>query len=270
MKKYSLLLLSLMAGISFVGCDGECCINDQADPAPIVEQQAPVAKILLNGSEVSGLIECTPGETFTLTPASTDSDGTVTDNIWKIDGIEVGNTTIVCPDDKVSKTVCLVAMDNDGLFSDKEQCITFTGKTTEVTLVTPSTTPPVSIVQKGALTGADGIYFDCSQVHDTDAIHTYPDDTYLYGSNDPKDIKEVTWNYTYYKPDGTIENGPLVKTQSDYNAEENLATGTCLKWFHINADVAKIDFSLTTIDDDKETNTTDYSYDVATGTLTQK
>ncbi len=269
MKNHSLLLLPLLVAITFCGCDSECCLDDGVEPAPIAKQQPPVAKILLNGSQVSGTKECTPGETIELVSGSTDSDGTVTDNIWKIDGAEVANTTIVCPDDKLTKTVCLLAMDNDGLYSDEEQCVTFTGKAVDVTPPQPTTTPPIAIVEKGDLTG-DGIYFNCSKVRDTDSVHTYPDDTYLYGINTPKDIKEVTWNYTYFKADGTIEDGPHTKTQSDYNTEGAHPEGMCSKWFHINADVAKIDFSLTTIDDDKETNTTDYSYDVGTDTLTQK
>ncbi len=270
MKKYSLLLLPLLAGIVLVGCEDACCLDDTVnDPQPKT-QHPPVAKILLNGVEIGAAAECTPGEAITLTPASTDSDGSVIDNIWKIDGAEVSNATIVCPDDKQKKTVCLSAMDNDGLYSKEQKCVTFTAKATPVTPPQPTTTPPLSIVEKGELTGADGIFFDCSKVKDTDTIHTYPNDTYLYGSNTPKDIKEVTWNYTYYKADGTIEDGPNTKTQSDYNAAGGHAPGTCKKWFHLDNGVAKIEFSVTTIDDDQESNTTNYSYDAASGTLTQK
>ncbi len=254
MKRYSLILLPVLLGVLISGCDSQCCSKVESTPA--VDNKAPIAKMVLNGTQANG--ECTPGDAITLTPQSTDSDGTVTDNIWKVDGTVVGNTTVTCPDDGKTKTICLTAVDNDGKQSP-QVCKTLTGKAVQAQIL-----PPVSKIIKGANTG-DGQFLDCTQVHDQDTIDTDGVEN-LYGSD--KAIKEVIWTYTYNKADGT-QDGPNVKTQTEYNTDEGNPAGFCKKWFHTN-DVNTIDFSIKTIDDDDQTTTTDYVYDVANGTLTLK
>ncbi len=255
MKKYSLILLPVLLGVWISGCDSQCCSKVE----PAVDNKAPVALINLNGIQVNG--ECTPGINITLTPGSTDSDGSVTDNIWKVDGTEVGNTTVTCPDAGTTKNICLTAVDNDGKKS-QEVCKTITGKAQQVT----QATPPASIIKKGT-TFNDGQEFTCDKVHDTDTIHTYPNDIYLYGSNTPKDIKEITWKYTYHNTDGSVNTN--TKTQSQYNQDEGKDAGYCTKWFHTD-DVKTIDFTITTVDDDQQTTATNYTFDVGAGTLTKK
>ena len=168
--------------------------------------------------------------------------------------------SITCPDKGKTSQICLTTIDNDNLSS--KTCQTISGDT--------QIRPPVSIlkVKPNGNTG-DGQFIDCSQVHDRDTVHTYPDETYLYGSNEPKDIKTVTWEYTYLKADGSIESEPTTLTQVQYNAENNNPQGVCEKWFHTNG-VAKIDIKFTTLDDDHESNTTAYTYDVNSQTLTQQ
>ena len=143
MKKYSLFLVPLLLGVWFEGCESACCgpvTEKKSDPKP-ADQNPPVAQINLSGA-LNG--ECTPGDTVTLTPASTDSDGTVTENIWKVDGVVVGNTAVTCPDAGESKTICLKAVDNDGLES-QEVCTTITGKAAEE----PQLKLPIINLKKG-------------------------------------------------------------------------------------------------------------------------
>ena len=269
MKRFSTMLLPLLIGSSFFmsGCDSDCCATPQKqkkEPANPINQEAPVAVIDLVGN-VATNGECTPGDTIALVPKSTDSDGTIAQNIWKVDGQVVGNTQIVCPDDTQTKTICLTAVDNDGLQSE-EVCKVITGK--EDTIIPPTniTTPPVSLIYKGTVFD-DGQELNCDKVHDTDTIDTdgVPN---IYGSDQA--IKTITWTYTYYKAGDVIESGPFTKTQAEYNQEHGLPEGACKKWFHTYGGVEKIKFSLTTLDDDDETNTTKYVFTVADGKLTEE
>ena len=265
MKRLSIMLLPLLvgSGLFVSGCDSSCCaVPQKTEPVNPGNQQPPKAIIDLAGN-ITANGECTPGDTITLAPKSTDSDGTVTQNIWKVDGQVVGNTQVVCPDAAQTKTICLTAIDNDGLQSE-EVCKNIKGKA----IIPPAniTTPPVSVIQKGT-TFDDGQEFNCDNVHDTDTIDTdgVPN---IYGTNHA--IKEITWHYTYYKAGDVIESGPFTKTQTEYNQDEGLPEGSCKKWFHTYGGVEKIKISLTTLDDDDETNTTKYIFTVADGKLTEE
>jgi len=273
MKKYSLLLLPLLIGFVFNACESNCCgpvEETTPPPPPQPDLVAPtVNELNLNGIDANN--ECTPGETINITADTSDTDGTVTDTIWKIDGQEVANPTTTCPDDGQTRTICAIAVDNDGLKSD-EKCVTITGKAEAVA----QPTPPLALVTFNKdvdTTGDNGIFLHCEDMHDTDDIHLYPNDgPYLYGSNDPKDIKEVIWQYTYKYPDGTLENDPHEMTQTAYNEQENKEPGSCVKWFHTQDaqgnPLGTILFEVTALDDDDQATTTNYIYDIANQTLT--
>ncbi len=257
MKRFHYMFLSAVAVSLFLnGCDSSCCgpVEEKTDP----QNNPPVAKINLAGLPASG--ECTPGNTVNFTSASTDSDGTVTETIWKIDGTVVANPSTLCPDNGETKTICLTAIDNDGLHS-QEVCTIIKGSAVNPIL---TTTPPLSLLEN-SITYSDGQVISCDNVHDTDTIDT-DGVANPYGSDHA--IKQVTWEYTYYKAGDVIESGPFIKTQSEYNQDEGKPEGYCQKWFHTYGGVVKIDITLTTLDDDDETNTTKYVFDVATGTLT--
>lgn len=263
MKKYALTLLPFVAVAFFTGCDSNCCGEPTVKKKNTQDPQnnPPVAKI--GNYADNAVIECTPGETVQLANNSSDPDNNLdtTQTVWNTtDG--TGNVT--CPADGQTLQVCLTATDQGGL--NDRSCVTLKGKA-----VTPQTQPPVAKILLGASTG-DGQYLDCSQVHDTDTLHTYPNQgPYLYGNNNPKDIKEITWEYTYYADANTVQSGPHTKTQTAYNQDEGLPAGTCKKWFH-NANVHHLDLKVTVVDDDQETNTTEYTLDFTANppVLTQK
>ena len=242
MKIITFSLVSSFAALMLIGCDSDCCMDVQPEVANI----RPTPIIQLDGQPVGSTLTCDPTENgvITLTAASTDSDGQVVDNIWKVDGTTITDSTISCPEPGGSKQICLVAKDDKN--AEAQKCITLIATQSQPPLTT--TTPPASVLLVGEGTG-DGIYLDCTDVHDTDTIHTYPDDTYLYGSNTPKDIKEVTWKYTYFYADGTVQEGPNTKTQTEYNEAEGLTPGSCKKWFHqydgAGAEIATIKIELT-------------------------
>jgi len=270
MKKFSIMLLPLLVGTGlFVnGCDSSCCgpvpekvQKNNSDPQPNLEP--PKAAIILEGSSVTANGECTPNERIVLQPASTDKDGTIQQNIWKIDGQVVGNTEVICPNPNETKTICLTAVDNDGLKSG-EVCKTLTGKAVQTT---PQATPPAVIIESVNPPG-DTIFMSCEKVHDTDTLHLHPEDApFLYGSNTPKDIKEITWTYTYHNTDGTVS-GPTSLTMTEYNLQENKPAGSCQKYFH-RAGVDHIDYTITVRDDDRQESTKSYTYNIATGALTE-
>ena len=270
MLKTAYTLLPALLGMFLLnGCDSSCCMD--VPPASNNGLQAPTPVITLDGQPLQGNLTCDPttNQTITLTAASSDPDGRVVENIWKVDGVESGSV-VACPAPGESKQICLIAVDNDNL--ENQTCVTLTANNTQPQEQNP--TPPTAEIVKGEIFD-DGINLDCSDVHDTDTIHLYPDDgPYIYGSNTPKDIKEVTWNYTYKYPDGTIEDGPHTKKQTDYNAESGQPAGTCKKWFHTTDNdgnaIGTIEISITTFDDDHQTTTTEYIYNVANASLTKK
>ncbi len=254
MQKYQLTLLSVLTALFiFNGCDSSCCqdVKDKIAPTPVITQ---------NGQKINGTITCDNAEvqTITLAAASQDSDGEVTQNIWTEDGNPINDGIVQCPPAGQTKEVCLTAVDNDNL--ENQTCITIKG--IDTTPPAPQLKPPVSIIEKGEDTG-DGIYMDCSKVHDQDTIDS-DGVTNPYGTD--KAIKEVTWTYTYYTDDNTVSEGPNVKTQTAYNDAEDLPEETCKKWFH-TTNIFKIVFSIETLDDDNQTTTSQYTYHVGDGTL---
>ncbi len=265
MSKFSLTLLPALFGmVVFNGCDSSCCMD-----VPAGSLIAPTPVITLEGNPLQGTLTCDPAtnEIITLTAASTDSDGQVVENIWKVDGVESGSV-VSCPEAGKSKQICLVAVDNDNL--KNETCVTLTAKTTVTPPQPTEPTPPETRLTKGTEV-SDGVYLQCDQSHDTDTLHLYPEDApFPYGSNTPKDIKEITYNYTYFKADDSIESGPFETTQTQFNEANDQPVGTCKKWFHTNNGVAKIEIKATALDDDRQTTTVTYVYDVASGTLTKQ
>ena len=261
MKKYSLLLLPILTGFIFTACDSECCgpVEEKTDPTP-VRNVKPTAKI--NNLGENGILECTPGETVTLTNNSTDPDNNLDNTTVSWEGTINGTNTVACPNPGETTQVCLSVKDTEGE-SDKT-CITLKGKTTPVA----QATPPVSIIEVKKIY-SDGIDISCEKVHDTDTLHLHPEDApFLYGSNTPKDIKEVTWVYTYKYADGTIEPGydKAQKTQTEYNTEQGKDPGYCVKWFHTKDKngnpIGTIEFEVTALDDDRQTTTVNYIYQV--------
>ncbi len=263
MTRYKLLLISTICAGVLIGCDGACC-GDVNQTKNIKEYGGdskllpPTVKFTIT-DVING--NCNTGEILTLQSQSTDEDGTVIENIWTQDQNHLDTTTITCPEIGKTTQICLTSIDNDNQQASTCQTITGKGNTTK---------KPLSILTlpKDGDTG-DGQYIDCSTIRDADSIHTYTDEIYLYGSNTPKDIKTVSWEYTYIKADGTIESGPTIQTQAQYNAENNKPDGECRKWFHTDNGVKKIDIQFTTLDDDHESNTTSYIFDVETHTLQQ-
>ncbi len=207
--------------------------------------------------------KCEPGNPVSINSAgSGDTDGSISSYNWNQPIGNVANGQVTCPAYGQSLNVCLKVTDNQGLES-LQVCESVNA------VEAPTTVVPVAIIEKGDPTGDDGQYFVCSNVHDGDNIITIAGD-YPYGSNIPKDIKEVTWSYTYFKADGTIEDGPNVKTQSQYNGDGGHADGSCVKWFHLNDDVSTISLSVTVEDNDGETSSKSYLYTKATDALVEQ
>ena len=268
MLKTAYTLLPALLGMFLLnGCDSSCCMD--VPPASNNGLQAPTPVITLDGQPLQGNLTCDPttNQTITLTAASSDPDGRVVENIWKVDGVESGSV-VSCPAPGESKQICLIAVDNDNL--ENQTCVTLTANNTQPQ--EPQATPPLPVLTKGDVDGdGGGLYLQCDNTHDTDSLHLYPEDgPFLYGSNDPKDIKEITYNYTYYKADGTIESGPITTTQTEFNEANDQAPGICKKWFHTNNGVATIKVVMTALDDDRQTNTKTYIYNVADGLLVEQ
>lgn len=263
MQKYGFSLLSALTAMLLInGCDSSCCQDvtpDQSNqPVQLIK---PTPIITLNGESITSPLTCDPtqNETIRLTAASTDSDGRVIENIWTVDGQDVQNGTVECPQPGESKEICLTAVDDDN--QENRTCITLNAAPEPEQQLKP----PVATIEKGENT-VDGQYFDCSNMHDQDTIDS-DGISNPYGSDHA--IQEVTWVYTYYKADGTIESGPTTTTQTQFNEENGQAVGTCKKWFHTDNGVATIDLNVTALDDDNQTATQTYTYDVETGALTQ-
>ncbi len=267
MTRYKLLLISTVCASLLAGCDGACC-GDVNQTKNSIKEYGGDTKLIPPAVKftITDVIHgnCTAGKVLTLQSQSTDSDGTIIENIWEQDQNLIDTTTITCPEEGKTSTICLTSTDNDNQKAKSCQTITGIKDTNDITQ------KPLSLLTlpNDGDTG-DGQYIDCSDIKDADNIRTYPDDIYLYGSNTPKDIKTVTWEYTYIKADGSIESGPTIQTQAQYNAENNEIDGQCKKWFHTGNGVTKIDIKFTTFDDDHESNTTNYIFDVDSHTLQQ-
>ncbi len=257
MKKVTFSLLSSAALLLLLnGCDGECCKDVQPDT-----KAAPVPVITYNGQQLNGTLTCDNAveQTITLVAASSDSDGNVVQNLWYEDGNPVSDGVVQCPPAGQSKQVCLKAVDDDNL--ENQTCITVSGINS--TPPQPQLKEPVAELVKGESTG-DGIYMDCSNIHDQDTIDTDGVEN-LYGTD--KAIKEVVWKYTYINADDS-QDGPNVKTQTEYNTENGLGAGTCKKWFHTDS-VKTINYEITVIDDDDQNTTASYTYNVIDDILTR-
>jgi len=232
------------------GLTNSTCKSVTIDPAtnakPVATVNAPATCIADSNINISG--------------SGTD-DGSIASYNWTPDTIMGQTGAITCPSSG-STQVCLTVTDNEGLASD-EVCKT-------ITVEVPTTKPPIITIGIGDA-DPDGRKFLCGDIRDDDAIHTIPG-TYLYGSNTPKDIKEVTWVYTYFLADGSIEDGPNTKTQGEYNANPANAQspGECIKWFHTNNGVATIELNVTAEDDDGETSFKSYLYTKATNELVEQ
>ncbi len=258
MKKYSLLLLPLLIGFVFNACDSECCgpVEETTPPPPQPDLVAPtVNELNLNGIDANN--ECTPGETINITADTSDTDGTVTDTIWKIDGQEVANPTTTCPDDGQTRTICAIAVDNDGLKSD-EKCVIITGKAAE-----PELKNPTAIITPGECSSSDAgdntaRWFACGDSHDNDDIDPTPD----IGRTDTN-IYKCEWEISVVTDDDTIAHPLTYVTFLEDGGIAPDSTAVEPKWIGQEGNYKII--KLTVTDDDGQQDTVIKKYDYTLG-----
>lgn len=257
MKIITFSLVSSLAVLLISGCDSDCCMDVQPEVANI----PPTPIIQLDGQPVGSTLTCDPTENgvITLTAASTDSDGQVIDNIWKVGNTEVQNGVVECPNPGESKQICLIAVDNNNL--DNQTCFILIGKSGTPPEEEPSTLPPYIELKKGFKDHNDAGFIGCKEIHDEDNIDSDNKEN-PYGTDHA--IEEIYWDITY--ADGTPHD-PNPITQTLWNGTDPLFNeGDCGKWVQHTGAKIPVTIKVTPIDDEGEKMTYEYIMD-QTGNL---